>query len=99
VLTFVLYGLGREDVNIPCEEDACMIDSIGAMSEDDKVILSCLEHVSRPKVYFFIEQLFAILTFIFTHALALSKSRIAGKALEATERSCIVELETNNAML
>jgi hypothetical protein len=55
------------------------MDSTDALSEDDKMLLSCLEHVSRTKVYFLIDQLFAM-TFVFAEALALSKAWMAAKA-------------------
>jgi DNA repair exonuclease SbcCD ATPase subunit len=44
-------------------------------------------------------RLFAMLTFIFLQALALSKARIAEKASEAVERSRVTELEKTNATL
>jgi hypothetical protein len=99
MLTFVLLALGREDANAPRNEDARMIDSIRAVSEDDKMLLNYLEHVSRMKVYFLIDHLFVILTFILAQTLALSKARIAGKALAAPEWSHIAELEKDSAEL
>jgi hypothetical protein len=79
VLTFVLLALGCEEVNVLCNEDVHVMDSTDALSEDDKMLLSCLEHVSRTKVYFLIDQLFAM-TFVFAEALALSKAWMAAKA-------------------
>jgi hypothetical protein len=76
VLTFALLALGREDVSVPRNKDAHVMDSTEAMSEDDKMLLNCLEHVSCTKVYFLIDQLFAMLTFVFVHALALSKTKL-----------------------
>jgi hypothetical protein len=76
MLTFVLLALGREDVSVPHNEDARVMESTEAMTEDDKMLLNCLEHVSRTKVYFLIDQLFVMLTFVFVHALALLKTKL-----------------------
>jgi hypothetical protein len=50
VLNFVLLALGGEGVNVPFGEDAHAMDSVGAPSGDDNMLLNCFEHVSRPKV-------------------------------------------------
>jgi hypothetical protein len=50
VLPFVLFVLGHEDVEIPRDTGAHVIDSAEVISEDDKVLLDCLEHVSRVEV-------------------------------------------------
>jgi uncharacterized protein YlxW (UPF0749 family) len=76
-----------------------VMDSTKAMSEDDKMLLNFLEHVSRSKVYFLIDQLFMMLTFAFAHTLALSKARIAANASDAVEQSRIADLEEASAQL
>lgn len=50
MLPFVLFVLGHEDVEIPRDTGAHVIDSAEVISEDDKVLLDCLEHVSRVEV-------------------------------------------------
>jgi chromosome segregation ATPase len=48
---------------------------------------------------FWLNQLFALLTFVSAHTLALSMAQIVAQASEAVELLCIVELEEANAGL
>jgi hypothetical protein len=45
----VLFSLGWVDLDITREMDAHVIDSMRALSEDEKVLLNILEHVSSYK--------------------------------------------------
>jgi hypothetical protein len=50
-----LLALGGEDVDVPRDEGTRAVDPVGAPTEDDKMLLDYLKHVSQPKVYFLIE--------------------------------------------
>jgi hypothetical protein len=50
MLTFVLFAVDREDVDIPHDVGARVTDSTGPVSEDYKMLLNCLEHVNHTMV-------------------------------------------------
>jgi hypothetical protein len=51
----VLFDLGGSETEVPHDEGLAMEDSSGAMSEDDKMLLNCLEHVSWARVCYLVD--------------------------------------------
>jgi hypothetical protein len=51
----LLLALGGRETEVPRDEGPVMVDSSKAMSEDDKMLLNCREHVSCAKVRYLID--------------------------------------------
>jgi hypothetical protein len=94
-----LLALGGEDVDVPRDEGTRAVDPVGAPTQDDKMLLDYLKHVSQPKVYFLIESTICDTDFCFCTGTCLSRARIATKASKAAEQSRVAELEEANAWL
>jgi hypothetical protein len=64
-IEFVSPTQGNEGVEVPQDEGPFKVDSAGAVSEEDKMLLDCLEHVSCRKVCCLLINYFTRLTFAF----------------------------------
>jgi hypothetical protein len=61
----VLIVLGGREIEVPCDKDPVVVDFSGAVSEDDKVLLNCLEHVSRVGVCYLIDSFVKLTLYFF----------------------------------
>jgi hypothetical protein len=61
----VLLVLGGGETEVLRDDGPVMVESNRAMSKDDKMLLNCLEHVSRTRVCYLID-LFVKLTCAFS---------------------------------
>jgi hypothetical protein len=61
----MLLALGCEDVEVPRDEGPRMVGCAEAVSEDDKMLLNCLDPVSHTKICCLIIRLFCEANFYF----------------------------------
>lgn len=56
----MLLALGTKEAEVPSDKGPVIVGSSKAMSEDDKMLLNCLEHVSRMSVCYLVGQFYEI---------------------------------------